>query len=377
MNLLSEDVILHDVLPADTASSADSDVDFNEHKKDSADVLNTLEAGSRSANSNHKTLNDTQTLNKHQVADHFSAASASYDQYAQVQKQIAEVNLELLQQSNLSNAKQAVDLGCGTGIHTKSLAALSERCLAIDISHGMLTAARALNLNSKTAQDNAIQYCNGDADNLPLSSGSIDVLHSSMALQWCSSPESATHEIVRVLSNNASAQLAIMLDSSLGELKNAWKTIGLEPRVNEFFGKEQWLNATQEVVNKQRKVDSKTQFTIEHQTRRFVEYHKSSLHMLRALKKIGAATKTEGETHEDMQQRNPFNSSEQECTKSTSKPISKHELKLLDNEMRKQLDENASKNAHINNENQLTKNLPLTYQILFLNIQKHTRSEAK
>jgi|GEM_PF-5407882 len=102
-----------------------------------------------------------QEVNKKHVAEHFSAACGNYDHYAQVQKQIAEVNLELLSHVIAGRSKFSVDLGCGTGLHTSLLAKMSDNCLAIDISHGMLKVAQINNTDMTTATNNAILYCSG------------------------------------------------------------------------------------------------------------------------------------------------------------------------------------------------------------------------
>jgi malonyl-CoA O-methyltransferase len=307
-----------------------------------------------------------QQVNKKLVAEHFSGACSSYDQYAQVQKQIAEVNLELLADLVSGSRKYLVDLGCGTGLHTSALAKMTDNCFAIDISHGMLKAAQINNFEKTTATNKAILYCSGDADSLPLQSHCIDVLHSSMALQWCSSPSNAIAEIARVLSTSGSAQLAIMLDSSLYELRQAWQSIGLAPRVNEFFSQKQWLDATQNL-----KVDevgsADAQINIKQQVRSFTEWHPSSLQMLRALKRIGAATKS-NDTQTDQNSHSP-----------TSSLISRQELLELDQQMRQQYQamheqslviQEQSKQLQIGNKDESKLGLPLTYQILFLSIKK-------
>nr|WP_297347396.1 methyltransferase domain-containing protein [uncultured Glaciecola sp.] len=308
----------------------------------------------------------TVLVNKKRVAEHFSAASSSYDQYAQVQKKIAEVNLELLADLARGRSKYSVDLGCGTGTHTSSLAKMTDNCLAIDISYGMLKTAQMNNVEKSTAGNNAILYCNGDAESLPLQSHSIDVLHSSMALQWCSSPSNTVAEIARVLSTSGSAQLAIMLDSSLYELRQAWQNIGLAPRVNEFFSQKKWLDATQ---NLKTDISSSAaaQINIQHQVRSFTEWHPSSLHMLRALKRIGAATKSN-----DTQTAQTNHSL-------TSSAISRQELLELDEQMRQQRQtvheqslaiHEQSPQLKIGGKDESNLGFPLTYQILFLSIQK-------
>lgn len=306
-----------------------------------------------------------QDLNKKRIAKHFSAACGNYDQYAQVQRQIAEVNLDLLSQVIAGRSKFSVDLGCGTGLHTASLAKISDNCVAIDISHGMLKVAQINNADVTTFTNKAILYCSGDADSLPLQSQSIDVLHSSMALQWCSSPSFGIAEITRVLSTGGSAQLAIMLDSSLCELRDAWEKIGITPRINNFFSQQQWLQATQNSHIEQINKNSNVKINIQQQVRSFTEWHSSSLDMLRALKLIGAATKCNSKQIGE-------NSHLQLSPVTVSTAISKRELLELDKQMQRQvcgLSEQYRQRKGGDNAKS-KRGLPLTYQILFLTIQK-------
>ena len=304
----------------------------------------------------------TQNVSKNIVAKRFSAASGQYDRYAQVQKQIAQVNLELLNKFRAGqDAATSVDLGCGTGIHTKSLAGISENCLAIDISLGMLEMAKRNHAETTTAANKAIQYCTGDADNLPLQSGTIEVVHSSMALQWCSSPNRAIDEIARVLSENGSAQLAIMLDSSLHELRLAWDRLGIASRVNRFFSQQQWLEAAEQLGTAQAGKNTAGKFNIQYRVEQFTEWHKSSLHMLRALKRIGAATKNNS-TH--------VNSGLNTSAMTASVGISKQELRALDQEMHQQRHAENPQEKSDSNSSSLDQGLPLSYQVLFLSIHK-------
>jgi malonyl-CoA O-methyltransferase len=325
--------------------------------------IDTLTSTKRSAVSNRLSeAGLSQDVAKKSVAKHFSAASGQYDRYAQVQKQIAQVNLELL---NKVIAKRriacAVDLGCGTGIHTKSLAAMSERCLAVDISLGMLEMAKSNHAETKTAENKKIQYCTGDAEQLPLQSGTVNIVHSSMALQWCSSPSTAVSEIARVLSSNGSAQLAIMLDSSLHELRQAWESLGLVSRVNQFFSQQQWLEASEQLRSEQATENHTVQFNIDYKVEVFTEWHQSSLHMLRALKRIGAATKNTA-TH--------VSSDPKVSAMASSTRIGKQELHALDQQMRKQ---RKAENPQQYSESASSTHdvaLPLSYQVLFLSIHK-------
>jgi len=338
------------------------DIAYDEQCREPRDDLILVECTELSQD--NRTQCRAQRVNKKLVAEHFSAACSSYDKYAQVQKQIAEVNLKLLCEVMPGHSKYAVDLGCGTGLHTSSLAKMADNCLAIDISHDMLKTAHTNNADMATAANKAILYCTGDADSLPLQTQSIDVLHSSMALQWCASPSNTIAEIARVLSTNGSAQLAIMLDSSLDELRQAWQNIGLAPRVNEFFSQKQWLEATQNLQTYQLSANAVTQINVEHQVRSFTEWHPSSLHMLRALKRIGAATKSNGAQIDE--------NSRLQLVSATSAAMSKQELLELDEQMRQQRQALSAQSTQrkASDKEETNQSLPLTYQILFLSIKK-------
>ncbi|MFT5541010.1 MAG: malonyl-CoA O-methyltransferase [Glaciecola sp.] len=289
-----------------------------------------------------------QCLDKKSIAEHFSNAANNYDRYANVQKQIAELNIELLLKIAKQPAAISLDLGCGTGIHTKHIAALSNQCVAIDISHGMLKTAEKNTASSTTNADgfvrtkNNIQFCRGDADALPMLSASVDIFHSSMALQWSSSPAICLSEVSRVLAHNGTAQLAIMLDSSMHELRDAWQSIGVESRVNRFFSQTQWMDAMHSLSadNRHMRVE------FEYQTQRFQEWHAGSLQMLRALKKVGAATKQVNHVIGTIK---PISLSSSSATST----ISRQELTQVDKQMTKQ--ESV---------------YPLSYDVLFLSIKR-------
>jgi ubiquinone/menaquinone biosynthesis C-methylase UbiE len=64
-----------------------------------------------------------------------------------------------------------LDIGCGNGRHAGGLAAITDRVVALDVSHELLTEARA----RMAAAGWCGELLQGDASALPLSSGSVDV----------------------------------------------------------------------------------------------------------------------------------------------------------------------------------------------------------
>ncbi|MFB0912086.1 MAG: methyltransferase type 11, partial [Glaciecola sp.] len=112
--------------------------------------------------------------------------------------------------------------------------------------------------------------------------------------------------------------------NTLKELKKTKKNMGLHPRVNEFFTEKQSLDDTQNLKNDDASTNADVQINICQQVRSFTEWHASSLQMLRALKRIGAATK------------NNDTQTGENSYSSISAAISRQELLELDVQMRQQ-----------------------------------------
>ena len=117
-------------------------------------------------------------MNKEQVCRHFGKMSKNYNDYAMVQKKMASSLEELVK--NTGTFHRILEIGCGTGHFTKTLAQLypHSQIIATDISPGML----------KTAKENLshfknISYQLEDGENLELS-GPFDLIISNAAFQW-------------------------------------------------------------------------------------------------------------------------------------------------------------------------------------------------
>src|SRR5690606_5923100 len=86
-----------------------------------------------------------------------------------------------------------VDLGSGTGYFSRVLAErfTGAQGVAVDIAEGMLRHARPLG--------GAEHYIVGDAERLPLRACSVDLIFSSLAVQWCVDFAAVLSEARRVL----------------------------------------------------------------------------------------------------------------------------------------------------------------------------------
>lgn len=159
----------------------------------------------------------------------FERSARTYDEYAVLQRKVAEEMLERLQLINIS-PRYVIDVGCGTGFCTRHLHKIWTRAhiLGIDLAAGMVhQASGQKGWFSKQA------YCQADAAFLPVNDASIDVVFSNLMLQWCE-PVAVFTEFRRVLSENGLLMFSSFGPDTLKELRHAWAAIDDRPHVIDF-----------------------------------------------------------------------------------------------------------------------------------------------
>lgn len=176
--------------------------------------------------------------NKQRIASSFSRAAASYDEVAGLQREVADRLLGLLPQAQVT---RMLDLGCGTGY---GLAALQQRypaacLLAADLAQGMLHYAR----RHRPVQ---AQWLAADAEQLPLAEKTIDLIFSSLALQWCARPERLFASLRRVLTDGGRLAFSTLGPATLHELRGAWAEVDAYVHVNAFIPADQLRRALQQ-----------------------------------------------------------------------------------------------------------------------------------
>ncbi len=209
----------------------------------------------------------TSVINEQDVAHRFSKAAVQYNSIASVQRIIAKQAL-----ANLPVDLQgtALDIGCGTGIHTQTLASKGAAATGVDIAEGMLAQAR------KMYSDPI--FVEGSAVDLPFSDSQFSTVFSSMALQWVSDTRLVANEIARVLEKSGIAELAIMVAGSFSELKTARKVAQLPQAETYMPTTSQWVNGfKQSGLSLQRVI-----------TKDYVDTHCDIMSLLRSVKGVGA-----------------------------------------------------------------------------------------
>lgn len=203
---------------------------------------------------------------KRLVAASFSRAAASYDQVAQLQRAIAD---QLAAWLPAEPVETLIDLGSGTGYSNSVLQPLaSEHLVSIDLAEGMLAFSRGNGARGR--------FVAGDAENLPLADRSVDLLWSSLALQWSEQPDALFAELARVLRPGGRVLLSTLGPDTLTELKQSWAQVDAHQHVNSFMEISRWLEfaAGLELVR--------------HQPETRVQQYRELNQLLRELRALGA-----------------------------------------------------------------------------------------
>jgi len=166
-------------------------------------------------------------LDKKKVALSFSRAAPTYDSVAQLQRDIGAQLFAHLPDA-LPAQSSVLDLGSGTGFFTRQLAAQysESQIIGLDIAEGMLHYA--------AVQQREVSWLCADAELLPLADNSVDLIFSSLAIQWCNNLPQLMAELARVLKPGGQLHIATLGPHTLHELKSAWQQVDNYVHVNRF-----------------------------------------------------------------------------------------------------------------------------------------------
>lgn len=167
-------------------------------------------------------------MEKRQVAESFGRAAGSYDNVAYFQRDVGNRLMSLIPRDALiAQNKTVVDLGCGTGYFTPKLQHNDNQVVGVDLSAGMITYARE-------HRKGDINWVVGDAEILPFADNSVDLVFSSLAIQWCNSYPQLFAELFRVLKPGGVVAFSTLLNGTLKELEASWQEVDSYRHVNSF-----------------------------------------------------------------------------------------------------------------------------------------------
>jgi malonyl-CoA O-methyltransferase len=174
---------------------------------------------------------DALALDRRALARAFDRASARYDSVARLQERVRGELLERLEYARLAPGV-VLDLGAGTAHATRALRGRYRRALVIaaDLAPGMLKAARRQSRWWRRFE----RVC-ADAYRLPFAAASVDLVFSSLMLQWCDDLDAVFAEIRRVLKPGGLLTFSSLGPDTLRELREAWASVDDAVHVNRFI----------------------------------------------------------------------------------------------------------------------------------------------
>lgn len=176
-------------------------------------------------------------LAKTDVALSFSKAASSYDSVASLQRDVGNALLPKLEGLDVQ-PRTILDLGSGTGYFCDELKQRFAQAeyIGLDLAEGMVRYAR-----EHHPQGDA--WLVGDAEALPLASNSVDLVFSSLALQWCHRTDLLFAELLRVLRPGGRCVFSTLGPQTLRELRASWAAVDQHQHVNHFVPAETLLQS--------------------------------------------------------------------------------------------------------------------------------------
>lgn len=170
-------------------------------------------------------------LDKAAVKKSFNRCAARYDDAAVLQQEVLSRLLQRLDYIKLE-PQLILDLGCGTGQAIRPLGKRyrKARVLALDMAEAMLVESR-----KKYRLLDKKWLVNADMEHLPLKDQCVDMIFSSLALQWSNDLAQSFAEFKRVGRPGGLLMFTTFGVNTLSELRHSFAAIDDRPRVHQFM----------------------------------------------------------------------------------------------------------------------------------------------
>lgn len=174
-------------------------------------------------------------LRKSLIKQSFNNSASKYDNYAILQKEIANELLAILFKDaklTLLDNVNILDLGCGTGYLSEIFSKnIKTGCFTqLDLSLNMCKLAKG-----KTG---SITTVNADIEYLPFNKNIFDYVVSSSSFQWLEEIHIGFKEVWRVLKSRGIFAFSIFGENTLNELSQSFSLIDNDKHVNDFLSED-------------------------------------------------------------------------------------------------------------------------------------------
>ena len=178
----------------------------------------------------HRSETAVSPIETRRVAANFGRAAARYEQHARLQAAVRDELLDRLDALRVAPTR-VIDAGCGTGLGSRQLQRRFPKAqvLGLDLSRPMLQQARR-----QRAWLRPFQLLQGNVSALPLATDSVDLIFSSLCLQWCADLPALFAEWQRVLRPGGLLLFATFGLDTLSELRQAFAEVDDQPHLLVF-----------------------------------------------------------------------------------------------------------------------------------------------
>ncbi|UPK82210.1 malonyl-ACP O-methyltransferase BioC [Proteus vulgaris] len=161
---------------------------------------------------------------KQRIAQTFGKAAVHYDNHANIQRYSGNKLMDLARHDS---GNIVLDAGCGTGYFSQKWKQQGKFVIALDLSHRMLQVAKQ--------QQRADGYLQSDIEHCAITSQSVDIVFSNLAMQWCDDLSVAINSLMKAVNKKGALYFSTLTTLTLQEVRDAWQSLDKHPHVNPFL----------------------------------------------------------------------------------------------------------------------------------------------